>query len=421
MPSAGAAAPRRSTASARRRARRRRSSCRGAPLRARARRPSACRPCRSPSPNSRARAPAKSSTISRAVVRECMSALASFSNWRVRNQPCVSASSTAFLTMPMPRSAAGVRTTLAPRKRISLRRSTLNGLGHRDDQRIALLRADHREADARCCRSSPRSPSGRASSSPLFSASSMTPSASRSLTEPKRVERLDLDVEIDPGRRELVDPNDRRVADRFENALIAVSHSSPLSGSLSGGHRHLGRDGARRKARGWNDAGIGGLHEHPQPLPSTRCPWVDAASRHSVLRHPVMAHIEGSRQAPWETAIVRPARDPPRWLRGLTWRETAFMGALAALAGGLAIAFGRRGPVARQPRALPGFAPADRTLAAASPAVLGMTPQRRLYAGRDLARAVYDRGSARDGASPAAALRARISRRRRRGRGDARP
>jgi len=101
-----------------------------------------------------------------------------------------------------------------------------------------------------------------------------------------------------------------------------------------------------------------------------------------------MAHIEESRQAPWETAIVRPVLDPPRWLRRLTWRETAFMGALAAVAGGLAIALRRRGPVARQPRALPRFAPADRTLAAASPAVLGATPQRRLYAGRDLASAV---------------------------------
>jgi (S)-mandelate dehydrogenase len=101
-----------------------------------------------------------------------------------------------------------------------------------------------------------------------------------------------------------------------------------------------------------------------------------------------MARIEESRQAPWETAIVRPERNSPRLLRRLTWRETAFMGALAAVAGGLAIALRRRGPVARQPRALPSFAPADRTLAAASSAVLGATPQRRLYAGRDLARAV---------------------------------
>ena len=47
-------------------------------------------------------------------------------NWRVKNQPWVLASSAAFTTMPMPRSAAGVSTTLAPRNRISFRRSTLN-------------------------------------------------------------------------------------------------------------------------------------------------------------------------------------------------------------------------------------------------------------------------------------------------------
>ena len=63
--------------------------------------------------------------VSRAVVREWMSGLASFSNCRVRNQPCLAASSCAFTTMPKPRCACGVSTTLAPRKRSSLRRSTL--------------------------------------------------------------------------------------------------------------------------------------------------------------------------------------------------------------------------------------------------------------------------------------------------------
>ena len=86
--------------------------------------------------------------ISRAVVRECMSGLASFSNWRVRNQPCVLASSIAFATMPMPRCAAGVSTTLAPRNRISLRRSTLKVSAMVTHQRIALLGAHHREPDA---------------------------------------------------------------------------------------------------------------------------------------------------------------------------------------------------------------------------------------------------------------------------------
>ena len=59
-------------------------------------------------------------------MREWKSAFASFSNWRVRNQPFASASSFAFCTMPVPPAGAGVRTTFAPRKRISLRRSTLN-------------------------------------------------------------------------------------------------------------------------------------------------------------------------------------------------------------------------------------------------------------------------------------------------------
>jgi hypothetical protein len=61
--------------------------------------------------------------ISRAVVDSWMSALASVSNWRARNQPLASASSTAFWYMPKPFWARGVSTTLAPRMRISLRRS----------------------------------------------------------------------------------------------------------------------------------------------------------------------------------------------------------------------------------------------------------------------------------------------------------
>ena len=58
------------------------------------------------------------------MVRLWTSAFASFSNWRVQNQPCVAASSRAFSTMPVPFSEAGVSTTRAPRNRISRRRST---------------------------------------------------------------------------------------------------------------------------------------------------------------------------------------------------------------------------------------------------------------------------------------------------------
>lgn len=52
-----------------------------------------------------------------------LAALASFSNWRVRYQPCASASSAAFRYKPMPFSAREVSTTLAPSIRISWRRS----------------------------------------------------------------------------------------------------------------------------------------------------------------------------------------------------------------------------------------------------------------------------------------------------------
>ena len=61
------------------------------------------------------------------VVQACMRALASVSNCRVRCQPCALANSLAFLTMPVPFSAAGVTTTLAPSIRMIRRRSTENG------------------------------------------------------------------------------------------------------------------------------------------------------------------------------------------------------------------------------------------------------------------------------------------------------
>jgi hypothetical protein len=69
---------------------------------------------------------AKSRRISGPVVLRWYSGLAGFSNWRARNQPCFSASSSARFTMPLPRSAAGVRITFAPSARITLRRSIEN-------------------------------------------------------------------------------------------------------------------------------------------------------------------------------------------------------------------------------------------------------------------------------------------------------
>jgi hypothetical protein len=87
--------------------------------------PSSVPPVPKPVTKAWMRWPAKSSRISRAVVRVWISALASLSNWRHRNQPCLSASPMALFSMPVPFSAAGVSTTRAPRKRSSLRRSTL--------------------------------------------------------------------------------------------------------------------------------------------------------------------------------------------------------------------------------------------------------------------------------------------------------
>ena len=112
-------------AAARCRARRRRRGSRHRPPSARGPRRAACRRCRSRRRRRGSARPAKSARISRAVVRVCTSALASLSNWRQRNQPCFSASSMALFSMPVPFSAAGVSTTRAPRKRRSLRRSTL--------------------------------------------------------------------------------------------------------------------------------------------------------------------------------------------------------------------------------------------------------------------------------------------------------
>src|SRR3984885_13429592 len=113
-----------------------------------------------------------------------MSALASFSNWRVRNQPCVFASSTAFATMPVPRPAAGVITTLAPRNRINFRRSTLN-------VSAMVTTSGYPFAAHTMARPIPVFPLVASTtvwpgfSFPVFSASSITPRARRSLTDPR--------------------------------------------------------------------------------------------------------------------------------------------------------------------------------------------------------------------------------------------
>ena len=68
------------------------------------------------------------------------------------------------------------------------------------------------------------------------------------------------------------------------------------------------------------------------------------------------------------------------------WRSAAALVALGAAAGALALA--ARPGIRGAGRVPPGFAPADRTLGWASPAVLGTSPRRRFYTGTNLDQAV---------------------------------
>ena len=120
--------------------------------------------------------------ISCAVVASWMSALASASNWCARNQPWVSASSLAFWYMPKPLSSRGVSTTLAPRKRMSLRRSM---------EKLSAMVTTSGYPLAAQTMASPIPVLPRVASTtvwpgcrePSRSAASMMPSARRSLTE----------------------------------------------------------------------------------------------------------------------------------------------------------------------------------------------------------------------------------------------
>jgi (S)-mandelate dehydrogenase len=89
-----------------------------------------------------------------------------------------------------------------------------------------------------------------------------------------------------------------------------------------------------------------------------------------------------------ETAGATPATRPvPADGPGRAgWRDGAALAAFGIAAGALALAARRGAPAAG--RAPPALAPIDRTLAWASPAVLGASPQRRLYDGTDLNRAI---------------------------------
>ena len=74
--------------------------------------------------------------------------------------------------------------TFAPRKRSSLRRSTLNGSAMVTHKRISLGRANHRKANSGVAARHLDNPR-LFLSYPDFSAASITPSTNRSFTEPR--------------------------------------------------------------------------------------------------------------------------------------------------------------------------------------------------------------------------------------------
>ena len=103
------------------------------------------------------------------------------------------------------------------------------GLGHGDDERVALLCAHHGEADA-----------GVAAGGLDHGLAGLELAAALGIFDDsegetvfdgaERVEGFDLDVEIDVGRAELVDANDGSVADGFKDVGVTVSHSLLLRG-----------------------------------------------------------------------------------------------------------------------------------------------------------------------------------------------
>jgi hypothetical protein len=99
-------------------------------------------------------------------------------------------------------------------------------LGHDDDEVIALCRTDHRQADSRVAAGGLDDGLARLE---LAAALGILDDAQRQpvLDRTQRVERLDLHVEIDAGRRHVVDSHDRRTPDRLDDAFEFHSSDPP--------------------------------------------------------------------------------------------------------------------------------------------------------------------------------------------------
>ncbi len=106
---------------------------------------------------------------------------------------------------------------------MSFRRSTLNGSAIDEDERISLGRADHRKADARIAA---RCLDDRLAGFQRSGLLCRLDDAEREaiLHRAERIERLHLDEQIDAGRSQAIDADDRRVADRFQDTAVGFCH-----------------------------------------------------------------------------------------------------------------------------------------------------------------------------------------------------
>jgi len=148
-----------------------------------------------------------------------MSAFASLENCRHRNQPCCCASSTALFSMPEPFSARGRQHHFRAEKTHQAAPFDTEIFGHDDDERIALLRAHHGQADAGVAAGRLDDRLSRPQASVPFGG---LDDAEREpvLDGPERIERFDFHEQIDAFRRQFVDAHHGRVADCRKNAGV---------------------------------------------------------------------------------------------------------------------------------------------------------------------------------------------------------
>ena len=96
-------------------------------------------------------------------------------------------------------------------------------LCHRDDERVAFLSADHRKTDTRIA-------AGRLDDGlTRFQRTAFLGFFDDTQRKPvfdgaHRIEGLDLDVNVDVFRADLVESDDRRIADRFQNIVESIFH-----------------------------------------------------------------------------------------------------------------------------------------------------------------------------------------------------